>query len=181
MANYKEIVTKAVIGKTKKSTSEDLIIDTKSSIDTVLGCWVINHNFSGRNNQGKVHIEGSYDVNIWYSFSNNTKTDVLVRNFVYKDIVNVKLKNDNILNNTDEIIVRSLSAPSVTKVDVDGSNVKLNIEKELGVEIVGEAMVKVAVEEDYDDYDNDDSEPETYIEEAINDEIDEDYLNGVNQ
>ena len=181
MANYKEIVTKAVIGKTKKTTSEDLVIDTKSTIDTVLGCWIINHNFRGHNNHGKVNIEGSYDVNIWYSFSNNTKTDVLVRNFVYKDTVNVKLKNDNSLNNTDEIIVRSLSAPSVTKVEEDGSKVKLNIKKELGVEIVGETMVRIAVEEDYDDYDDDDSDTETYIEEAITEEINEDYLNGVNQ
>ncbi len=178
MANFKEIVTKAVIGKTKKSFKEELSIGTEASVNTVLGCWVINHTFSGHNDQGKVNIEGSYDINVWYSYDNNTKTNVLVRNFIYKDIVNVRLKNDNTLDNSNEIIVRSLSAPSVTDVKVVGNSIKLNVEKELGVEIVGDMKVRIAVEDDYDDYERDDSEVK---EETANIEVNEDYLNNVNQ
>ena len=176
MANLKEIVTKAVIGKTKKSSKEDLTIGTEALVDTVLGCWVINHNFVGTNHNGKVDIEGAYDINVWYSYDNNTKTNVLVRNFKYKDTVNVKMRPDTVLDNTHEIIVRSLSAPSVSDVRVEGSTIKLTTEKELGVEIVGDMKVRIAVEDDFDDYEDDEAEvtPSEIV-------IDENYLNGVNE
>ena len=85
MAYFKEIVTKAIIGKAKKSTTKEHEVEIDSNINTVLGCWVINHTFSGLNNGGKVLVNGSYDINIWYSYDNNTKTNVLVRNFTYQD------------------------------------------------------------------------------------------------
>lgn len=43
MASYKEIVTKAVIGKAKKTTTSHFTLQTEQNPDTVLGCWVINH------------------------------------------------------------------------------------------------------------------------------------------
>ena len=43
MSLYKEIVTKAVIGKGKKMTSNSLQIKTEYEPNTILGCWVINH------------------------------------------------------------------------------------------------------------------------------------------
>ena len=180
MASYKEIVTKAVIGKTKKSTRDELTVETDTAVDTVLGCWVINNTFSGHNNRGKVNIDGSYDVNVWYSFDNNTKTNVLVRNFSYQDIVNVKLKNDANLTSTNEIIVRSLTAPSVTNVSIEGSQIKLNVEKELGVEVIGDTKVRIAVEDEFDDYEVE-LEPEEIITKDTELDIDEDYLNSVNQ
>lgn len=175
MAILKEIVTKAVIGKSKKNSKEELTIETEASVDTVLGCWVINHTFSGHEANGKVNIDGSYDINVWYAYDNNTKTNVLVRNFFYKDTVNVKLKNDTLLDGNSEIIVRSLSAPSVTDVKVEGSMIKLTTEKELGVEIVGDTKVRIAVEEDYDDYEADVTEAEIPM------NINDNYLDGVNQ
>ena len=42
MAFYKEIVTKAIIGKGKKTTNLDHLVETEDNINTVLGCWVIN-------------------------------------------------------------------------------------------------------------------------------------------
>ncbi len=181
MGNYKEIVTKAVIGKARKESKEEITIETNTNIDTVLGCWIINHSFKGSGTDGKVNVEGSYDVNVWYSYDNNTKTDVLVRNFIYKDIINVNLTKTEVLDNNREIIVRSLSAPSVSNVEVEDTKVKLNIEKELGVEIVGETMVRVATEERYEDYEYDNTETKTVIEENIDEEIKEDYLDEVNQ
>lgn len=179
MANYKEIVTKAVVGKTKKNTKDEIVIETDTNVDTVLGCWVINNTFSGHNNRGKVNIDGSYDTNVWYSYDNNTKTNVLVRTFNYQDIVNVKLKNDANLTSTNEIIVRSLTAPSVINVNVEGTKIILNVEKELGVEIIGDTKVRIAVQDDFDDYEVETSEES--IPEADELEIDEDYLNSVNQ
>ena len=177
MAVYKEIVTKAVIGKGKKTSSTNCQVIPEVVPDTVLGCWVINHEFRGSNNQGAARVDGGFDVNVWYSYENNTKTGVASGHFDYSENMNLRLKNDSNITNNSEIIVRSLKHPTVTDVKIENGIVKMKVDKELGVEIVGDTMVKVSVEEDEDDYE--------VIEDEINEEdiniidtdVDEDYLN----
>ena len=175
MSYFKEIVTKAVIGKGKKTTNLNHSVETEDNINTVLGCWVINHTFNGINNGGKVLINGSYDINIWYSYDNNTKTNVLVKKFNYQDTMNVKIKENGDFSNTSDIIVRSLNQPSVTDVSVDGSNINLTVNKEMGVEIVGDTKVRVSVEDEFEDYEEIiDEEKEENVK---NIEVNDDYLN----
>lgn len=153
MASYKEIVTKAVVGKAKKTSVSNFNLKPEETPDTILGCWVINHTFEGKNQNGVVNINGAFDVNVWYSYNNDTKTSVATKRFSYNDKMNVRLKDNTSLNDMSEIIVRSLNQPTVRDVNIEGDTVKLAIEKELGVEIVGNTMIKVSVEEDPDDYD----------------------------
>lgn len=171
MNNLKEIVTKAVLGKTKKSSKENLEIKLEESIDNILGCWIINHNFSGIKNGSSVEVNGSYDLNIWYSYDGNSKTNVIVRNFTYSDTINVKLKNNENISESSEVIVHSLNSPTVSDVHLEENLIKLTVEKELAVEIVGDMKVRINTVDDYDDYD------EEEIENDMDIEIDEDYLN----
>lgn len=177
MAIYKEIVTKAIIGKGKKTSNTNCTVTPEITPDTVLGCWVINHEFNGRNNNGAVNVNGSFDVNVWYSYDNNTKTAVVTDRFNYNDNMNLKLKNSSKLSDNSEIIVRSLKQPTVTDVKIENGTVNMNVEKELGIEIVGDTMVKVSVEEDADDYEIIEDEVTNDEIETIDEEVDEDYLN----
>ena len=60
----------------------------------------------------------------------------------------------NIDNNQTgtEVIVKSIQQPTVSDVNIKDGIVNLNITKELGIEIVGDAKIKVPVEELDDDY-----------------------------
>ncbi len=171
MANTKEIVTKAVIGKTKKSFTDTFDVTIDQSVNNVLGCWIINHNFKGYNNNGKVDINGSYDVNVWYSFDNNTKTNVIVKTYTYNDTVNVKLKEEESLSDNHDIMVRSLKAPSVDDAIVDDHTIKLTIQRELGVEVVGDMLVRINTIDDFEEYEDDD----------LDIDVKENFLEGVNQ
>lgn len=175
MANYKEIVTKAVIAKGKKSFTSNHSVKVNNAPSTILGCWVINHNFNGIKNGDSIIITGSYDVNIWYSYDNDTKTEVIRETNNYQERVNMRPVDDDVLS--EEIIVRSLKQPSVSNVVINGDTVDLVIEKELGVEVIGDTKIKVSIEEDEDDYEeiNDDEVINNNDEVAI-DEIDEEYL-----
>ena len=164
MANYKEIVTKAVISKGKRLFSTNHSVEVNSP-STVLGCWVINHNFSGTKSNNKIVINGSYDVNIWYSYDNDTKTDVIKETNTYEEVINMR-DRDNIDN--EEIIVRSLKQPNCVKIDIEGNKINYTIEKELGIELVGEVLVKVDVNEDEDNWDD-------IVEDDI-DNVKEDYI-----
>lgn len=153
MGTYKEIVTKTVIGKGKKTFKDTYSVLPDEKPTLVLGCWVINHTFSGKEEAEKIKLEGSFDVNIWYSYSDNTKTKVVTKSISYDDLVSVKLKANSDFNSDSEILIRSLKQPMCSNVRIENDEIKFDIDKELGVEIVGDAKVKVLVEEEDDDWD----------------------------
>ena len=176
MSAYKEIVTKAIIGKGKKYYKNTYTIETENEPSTVLGCWVINHKFKGTDVGGKIVIDGSFDVNIWYSYNNDTKTTVITRKIKYSEAVMVNQKETNDSTNKD-IIVRSLKQPNCVNAKEDGKNILIDIEKELGIEIVGDTKVKVAVEEEEDPWDViEDTEYTEEVDKEIDNNVKEDYL-----
>ena len=164
MANYKEIVTKAVISKGKKLFTSNYSVEANNP-STILGCWVINHNFNGTKSGNKININGSYDVNIWYSYDNDTKTDVIKETNTYNEVINMR-DRDSV--DGEEIIVRSLKQPNPVKVEINGNKIDYVIEKELGVELVGDMKVKIDIHEDEDSWDD-------IVEDDI-DKVNEDYI-----
>ena len=176
MSMYKEIVTKAIIGKGKKSFKNVYTIDVDNKPDTILGCWVINHKFDGYKSGDKVGVKGSFDINIWYSYDNNQSTTVVNKNIEYNDIFNIKLKPGTDIDSDTDIIVRSLFQPNCSNVEIKDNTIKFNIDKELGIEIVGETKVKIAIEEDEDPWDIIDDDLTEEEEKQIDEEINEEYL-----
>ena len=170
MANFKEIITKSVIGKAKKTNQMSFSFTPDESVNTVLGCWVINHNFSGENQSGKVGVTGSFDVNVWYSYDHDTKTNVLREQNRYQEIVNIKPRETNDLDTTNEdIIIRSLKQPSCVKVEIENDEIKYTVEKELGIELIGDVKVKIETSEEEDLWDEivDSREIDAKIEEEV--------------
>lgn len=170
MALYKEIVTKAIIGKGKKYFKNNYSIKATDNPTTVLGCWVINHKFKGYKSGEKIGVDGSYDVNIWYSYDNDSKTTVINKKVEYNDLFNVRVRENADLTGDTDIIVRTLKQPTCSKVNIeDDGTITFDIEKELGVEIVGETKMKIAIEEDEEPWDE------------IDDDITEDDLKDIDE
>ena len=177
MSIYKEIVTKAVIGKGKKYYKNTYTIDTENIPTTVLGCWVINHKFKGSEVGGKIVVDGSFDVNIWYSYSKDTKTTVITKKITYSEALMIRQRDDSD-SSVKDIIVRSLKQPNCVNASASGKVITVDIEKELGVEIVGDTKVKVAVEEDEDPWDViSDDEVTNDVLNDIDASVSEEYLN----
>ena len=176
MATFKEIVTKAVVGKGKKYYKNTYTINTENTPTTVLGCWVINHNFKGFEENGKIVITGSFDVNIWYSYDNDTKTTVITKTIDYREVVNVTTRVNSDTTNRD-IIVRSLKQPSCVNAKENGNSIEFDIEKELGIEIVGDTKVKIAIEDGEEPWDIiPDDNLSSEVEKEIDNSVKEDYL-----
>jgi len=171
MANYKEIVTKAVIGKGKKTFTTSSNVRPELNPTTILGCWVINHNFKGVKENEKIKIIGSYDINIWYSYDNNTKTEVLRKTNEYEEVVQIKNINTEEVTG-EEIIVRSLKQPTVINAEISDGSIIYTIEKELGIEIVGNTKVKIVVDDNEDEWDNLDDDAKEATDEEVDKKID---------
>ena len=167
---YKEIVTKAVVGKGKKKYKNSYKINVEQTPSTILGCWIINHNFEAKEVDGKILITGSFDANIWYSYENDTKTTVLTKNITYSESEKLSIENQNIINK--DIIIRSLKQPTCTSAKEDGNTIELEIEKELGIEIIGDTKVKITSVEEEETWDILGTETEETIE-----KINPNYIN----
>lgn len=150
MANYREIVTKAVISKGKKLFNTEYSVDVNNNVSTILGVWVINHKFNGEKIGNEIRIKGSYDVNIWYSYDNDTKTEVLKQSNEYLEMVHMR---DRDSDDDEEIIVRSLKQPNCIKIDIVDEKINYTIEKELGIELVGDVKVKIMIDEEEEPWD----------------------------
>ena len=166
MTNYKEIVTKAVLSKGKRmfTTTNQVSVDDPS---TVLGCWVINHTFSGVRDKDKIIIDGSYDVNIWYSYDHDTKTNVVKQTDRYHEVIHMR---EHEQETDEEVIVRSLKQPSCIKTDLAENVITYTIEKELGIELVGDVKVKVEANMEEDPWDEIVEDP------TVEEEIQEDFI-----
>ena len=138
----------------------------------------MTHTMSGVSENGKVKITGSFDVNIWYSYDDNTKTNVDARKISYTELVNVRLNNDQVLTNNSEILVTSLKNPTVVDVKSSNNKITYEIEKTLGIEIIGDTKVRVQImDNNYEDFDIIEDVPTNEeINNIVDHEIKEDYL-----
>ena len=177
MANYREIVTKTLLGKGKRLFTNHYSLTPEEKPSTILGCWVINHRFEGNKEQNKIRVKGTSDVNIWYSYDNNTKTIVSKQTITYDELLNVNKKRESNIGNNVEVIVESLKDPTCTKVEIKDGKIEYDIEKELGIEIVGDAKVRIAVDESEEKWDEilDDQE-EKDIMKDIDNEVKEEFI-----
>ena len=166
---YREIVTKAVIGKGKKKYINTYEIEVSETPSTILGCWIINHNFEAKEQNDKILINGSFDANVWYSYDNDTKTTVASKKITYNEEEKLSVDAKDVVNK--DIIIRSLKQPTCTSATFEGNTIKLDIEKELGIEIVGDTKVKISSVDDEDD---------TWLDLDSNKDLD-DTLDNINQ
>ena len=146
--NYREIITKAVCGKGKKFSQNAHSITPTHKPSSILGCWVINHKFRPQYQKDVVIVEGSYDVNIWYSYSNNTKTEVVTETVTYRDEIALTIKDKNVISDRLEVYAHTLQEPNSleTNISPNGNKIIVQVEKELQVELIGETKVRVTVD-----------------------------------
>lgn len=158
---YREIITKAVCGKGRKFTQDTNTVTPSHKPSSILGCWVINHIYNAKKKGDHVvEVTGSYDVNIWYSYNDNTKTEVVTERVNYCDHVKLAVKDDQCLNDDFEVIAKVIQQPNCLecKIASHGHKIVIEAEREFLVEVVGETKVCVRVDpngcvSDDDDWD----------------------------
>jgi spore coat protein E len=164
MSQYREIITKAVVAKGRKFTKSSHTICPAHHPSSILGCWIINHKYEAIKVGKKVEIHGSYEINVWYSYNQNTKTEVVTEKVQYTDVVSIKYRDPDSFDDQD-IIAKAVQQPNCLEAIVapDGQNILVRVEREFYVEVVGETKICVAVSpnghcEDEWDVDSDDDD-----------------------
>ena len=145
MNEIREIVTRAVVAKGKKVFNLVEKIRTSEKPYSILGCWIINHEFEASKINEVIKLDGEFEVNIWFSTNNNTKTDIIRETITYKKEIVTKTIVKDYLENTDDILARIIQHPTVTNAKIIDDTVQLDITFEIIAEIIGETKMKVTV------------------------------------
>lgn len=141
----REIITKAVCGKGRKFSKATHTISLPNKPTNILGSWAINHSYEAEKVGDIIEVIGTYDINLWYSYSNNTKTTVENETISYVEQVPLSYLDSNCSKNSLEVTASATEAPTCiyAKVSVDGNSVIVQVEKEFYIEVVGETKVCV--------------------------------------
>ena len=120
-------------------------------------------------NEKKVDLDGSFEIDIWYAYDNNTKTDVAKSYTNYLGNVRVReIICDNIGSQCD-VIARVLQQPTCTNARITENGIEIEVVFEVLVEVIGETKMMVTVFNNCNECDNN-------IDDFEN-EINEDFLN----
>lgn len=146
MKRLRQIVTKAVVAKGKKRVVSNEVLHPPNTPTSILGCWVINHEYKAKKVGRFVEITGKFDINVWYAFNNHCKTAVFCETIHYKDRVKLHYRDEEIIESND-VHVRVLQQPNCIEAIItrDGDCFKISIEREFLVEVIGETKVVVSV------------------------------------
>jgi len=143
----REIITKAVCGKGRKFSNATHTITLPNKPSNILGSWAINHTFEAEKVGDVIEVIGTYDINLWYSYANNTKTTVANETISYVEQVPLSYLDSNCTKNNLEVTANATQAPTCidAKISTNGENVVVEVEREFLVEIVGETKVCVVI------------------------------------
>lgn len=159
----REIIAKAICAKGKKRFVKEHLLCPDHRPEDILGYWVGNHHYSAKSFHDCVVINGRYDVTVWYSYEDHSKTDLCKKTFDYSEQIALG-EVEGRLEKDEEVLVCERLEPRCNSIKIAGENIKLGIETAFTVEIVGEAKMIVVA----------------YSASILGDEEDEDYGEEVN-
>jgi spore coat protein E len=169
MNEIREIVTKAIVGKGKKIIRIKDYVTPKNEAFSILGCWIINHEFEATLIDNKVEVAGNFEANIWYSYDDNTKTDIAKKIIGYHEVIKTRQIVKEVSSDTRDVIVRILQQPTCTNAKIHDSGLELEIVFEAVAEVIGETKMMVTVFTSVDSVEN--------LEDDFENEIDENFMN----
>ncbi|EXX89775.1 spore coat protein [Paenibacillus darwinianus] len=143
----REIITKAVCGKGRKFSTVSHTVTPPHHPSSILGAWVINHQYEAVRSGDGIEVIGTYDINIWYSYNRNSETDVAKETVSYVDSVPLSYLDPKHRASTEEVSAESTQEPNCVEANIaaGGTGVVVRVEREFKVEMVAETKVWVAV------------------------------------
>jgi len=177
---HREIITKAVCGKGRKFSTVTHTVTPPHQPSSILGAWIINHQYEAARSGDGVEVIGTYDINIWYSYSKNSQTDVAKETISYVDLVPLSYVDPKHRTSTEEVSAEATQEPNCVEATIgsNGSTVMIRVEREFAVEMVAETKVVVLVDpngfEDDKDYEFGLAEEDGDFEDLDSDLLEED-------
>lgn len=143
----REIYTKALLAKGKNETVTTRHITIEKNCTSILGCWIVNHHHFGTIENEQVKVKGNYDVHLWYSYD-EICSDIEICHIEYEELIKLEKIDVKKICASDEAISEVIDEPKCIKATiVNPHEILLELEKTMGVNVVGETMIKIEMKE----------------------------------
>lgn len=148
MANYREILTKAIIAKGSKTIEDEREIEVKENISRALGCWIINHKSDLRRDLNKVFITGSYDVFVWFGYDDDTNCRLEKMTYEFNDEINYSFSDEIVdLDERNEFKKYVSKQPTCVDLKFNDNKLMFKVLRSYAVDIIGESKFTIKVNE----------------------------------
>ena len=146
MNEIREILTKAVIGKGQRSFELNVSLPQTAILpDRTLGAFITNHHMQVAKVGNDIELSGTYDLHCWYTHSGDTETNISKMTVEYGNRVELQNALREHLLETDDILCEEVVAPYATNVRVEEGFIVADVLFEVGVEVIGETKMRVAI------------------------------------
>lgn len=143
----RQIITKAICGKGRKYACVTHTVTPPHNPSSILGAWIINHQYEAVKSGDGIEVIGTYDINIWYSYDKNSQTDVAKETISYVELVPLSYVDPKHRASTEEVDAEATQEPNCVEASVSssGTSVIIRVEREFAVEMIAETKVCVLV------------------------------------
>lgn len=168
MEVIKKIIAKASYGQEIQAFKKDIFINTsdRKKPSEVLGCIITGAeilccSLEENVKSGKgVNVNGRFDINLWYGIGGDTKVAKASTNF--SDIIVISAQGEEKFNN-EEVRAWIQKAPNYSGASItdrqEEPGVLVQVEYELGAEIIGQTTLNVKVIQFEDNTEEDEAIP----------------------
>ncbi|WP_067931284.1 outer spore coat protein CotE [Alicyclobacillus kakegawensis] len=166
--NYREIVANAVCGRGSKYSQTTYTVRPTNRPSTIGGCWVMNHHYDAELVGDYVEVHGRFDINVWYSYNGNSETAVAKDTVSYVEQIALRDLDAACERDSRQVEVRVLQSPNCLDATItgNGSEILVRVEKEIGVELIGQTKLCVVTAELPEKKDDDFAEEDEVLEEV---------------
>jgi len=128
----------------------------------------MNHVYEAELVGDYVEVRGRFDINVWYSYNGNTDTAIAKETVTYTEQIALRDLDDACVRDSREVCVHVIQSPNCLDATLtgNGSEVLVRVEKELGVEVIGQTKLCVVTVDLADKKDVDFFEEESQVEEV---------------
>ncbi|MBR2891441.1 MAG: outer spore coat protein CotE [Bacilli bacterium] len=168
MSEIREIVTRAVVCKGKKTIRINTTVPLTDTANKILGCFVTANQISTELLNEKVKVNGNFEINIWYLTENSNTTNVTKSSLTYEDTIKVRKIICDVIGNNLSVVTSLLQEPTCMNAEICNDGIKVEVLLEVLAEVIGETKMMVTTfacqetNDAFDDFEN---------------EINEDFLN----
>lgn len=140
-----KIKTKTVTSKRIYDNNLKYELIVKETPNTILGVWIINHNFKSMKREYDLKLKGNFEINVWYSYANDSKTGVAKRTIEYDEII------PNIFNVCSDYRVRILGNPTCQKTSIENDTIIVDVFKQFEIEIIDKIDILIEKNDEFED------------------------------
>src|SRR5699024_12578213 len=106
---------------------------TKSHVSRIIN----QNNIDYRIYDSVVEVHCSYDINVWYSYDDETSTDVEKEIVDYCDVIELSNKDKHCYFHDDEVITELIRHPNCLQCNLEEDRISVKVEREFAVNVIG--------------------------------------------